>query len=58
LSNVDVLVGKIEDRYQWDIMIDFANKNVGGGVLGRGAVQEEILFLCFPELVVGRLMCA
>jgi hypothetical protein len=29
-------------------MIDFANKNIGGGVLGRGCVQEEILFCVFP----------
>ena len=32
-------------------MIDFANKNIGGGVLGRGCVQEEILFCIFPELL-------
>jgi hypothetical protein len=32
-------------------MIDFANKKLGGGVLGNGAVQEEILFCMFPELV-------
>lgn len=29
-------------------MIDFANKNIGGGVLYNGAVQEEILFCIFP----------
>lgn len=36
-------------------MVDFANKNLGGGVLNNGAVQEEILFLCFPELIT--VMC-
>jgi hypothetical protein len=29
-------------------MVDFANKNIGGGVLANGAVQEEILFCVFP----------
>lgn len=35
--------------------MDFANKFVGGGVIGRGCVQEEILFLISPELIVSRL---
>lgn len=26
-------------------------------MLNRGAVQEEILFLCFPELIVTMLLC-
>jgi poly(ADP-ribose) glycohydrolase len=34
---------------------DFANKMIGGGVLGRGAVQEEIRFSISPELLVSRL---
>lgn len=29
--------------------------NIGGGVLSRGAVQEEILFLIYPELIASRL---
>ncbi|CAA9996184.1 unnamed protein product [Nesidiocoris tenuis] len=32
-------------------------RNVGGGVLGRGSVQEEIRFVLCPELVVARLFC-
>lgn len=28
---------------------------VGGGVLGRGCVQEEIRFIICPELIVARL---
>ncbi len=28
---------------------------IGGGVLGHGAVQEEILFLIYPELLVSLL---
>ena len=38
-------------------MVDFANKNIGGGVLANGAVQEEILFCVFPELVVTLCLC-
>lgn len=37
--------------------VDFANETLGGGVLGRGAVQEEIRFCQAPELVVSRLIC-
>lgn len=35
--------------------VDFANKLVGGGILGRGCVQEEIQFLGYTELIVSRL---
>lgn len=35
--------------------MDFAASKVGGGVLGRGLVQEEIRFLQCPELIVARL---
>lgn len=35
--------------------MDFAAKMVGGGVLGRGLVQEEIRFMQCPELIVARL---
>jgi hypothetical protein len=31
------------------------NRLVGGGVLGRGCVQEEIRFVICPELIVARL---
>lgn len=39
-------------------MVDFANKNIGGGVLGFGSVQEEILFVIHPELIVSVLLTA
>jgi poly(ADP-ribose) glycohydrolase len=32
-----------------------ASRYVGGGVLGGGAVQEEILFVLYPELLISRL---
>ena len=37
----------------WEV--DFANNTPGGGVLGVGALQEEIRFLQCPELIVCRL---
>jgi len=33
-------------------IVDFANKYIGGGVLGKGCVQEEILFAIEPEAIV------
>lgn len=33
-------------------MVDFANSQIGGGVLRKGCVQEEILFLICPEALV------
>lgn len=36
-------------------MVDFANKTIGGGVLGAGSVQEEILFVLCPELIVSKM---
>ena len=48
------------DRIQDDLrpgvlMVDFANKSIGGGTLGHGAVQEELLFLTYPELILSML---
>jgi hypothetical protein len=40
--------GKIEDGNEDGVMVDFANKHIGGGVLGHGCVQEEILMTIFP----------
>lgn len=37
------------------VQVDFASNWIGGGVLGSGLVQEEILFLINPELIVSRL---
>lgn len=49
--------GGIEDvKDAWHA--DFANKYIGGGVLGEGCVQEEIRFCISPELFVSRLICA
>lgn len=37
------------------LQVDFASSWIGGGVLDSGLVQEEILFLMNPELIVSRL---
>ncbi|XP_023015523.2 poly(ADP-ribose) glycohydrolase [Leptinotarsa decemlineata] len=47
--------GTIEDDGLGFLQVDFANRNVGGGVLGYGCVQEEIRFIICPELIVSRL---
>ncbi|CAH0714136.1 unnamed protein product, partial [Brenthis ino] len=44
----------IEEAYGL-IQVDFANKFLGGGVLGHGCVQEEIRFVICPELLVTML---
>ncbi|KAF2904997.1 hypothetical protein ILUMI_01181 [Ignelater luminosus] len=58
LSNTRIHVssiGAIEDEGCGLLQVDFANKNVGGGVLDFGCVQEEIRFIVYPELIVSRL---
>uniref|UniRef100_A0A0B7B403 poly(ADP-ribose) glycohydrolase n=1 Tax=Arion vulgaris TaxID=1028688 RepID=A0A0B7B403_9EUPU len=47
--------GTIEDDGRGMLQADFANKYVGGGVLGHGLVQEEIRFLICPEMILSRL---
>ncbi|MCJ8742305.1 hypothetical protein PDJAM_G00080580 [Pangasius djambal] len=47
--------GFIEKEGKGMLQVDFASKFVGGGVLGRGLVQEEIRFIQCPELIVARL---
>ncbi|KAJ8973028.1 hypothetical protein NQ317_012633 [Molorchus minor] len=47
--------GTIEENGLGFLQVDFANKNVGGGVLGYGCVQEEIRFVICPELIISRL---
>jgi len=56
LSDLHVTAeGTIESDGGGMLQVDFANKFVGGGVLGHGAVQEEIRFLMCPEMIVSRL---
>lgn len=46
--------GTIEDA-DGLLQMDFANKYLGGGVLGYGCVQEEIRFVICPELLISML---
>ncbi|XP_031376963.1 poly(ADP-ribose) glycohydrolase 1-like isoform X1 [Punica granatum] len=56
LCRVEVLSsGLIEDHFAESLKVDFANKYLGGGALNRGCVQEEILFMIYPELISGML---
>lgn len=48
--------GTIEDDGIGMLQVDFANKYLGGGVLGQGCVQEEIRFLICPEMIISRLI--
>lgn len=45
----------IEKEGKHLLQVDFANQYIGGGVLQRGCIQEEIRFLISPELIVSRL---
>lgn len=47
--------GLIEDSSSHAVEVDFANRFIGGGVLSRGRVQEEIRFTVCPELMVSML---
>ncbi|KAK4747734.1 hypothetical protein SAY87_014320 [Trapa incisa] len=47
--------GFIEDHSRESLKVDFANEYIGGGALKRGCVQEEILFMIYPELIVSML---
>ncbi|KAL0341406.1 UNVERIFIED_CONTAM: Poly(ADP-ribose) glycohydrolase 1 [Sesamum radiatum] len=47
--------GLIEDQPAEALEVDFANKNIGGGALRHGCVQEEIRCMINPELIVARL---
>ncbi|XP_047228453.1 poly(ADP-ribose) glycohydrolase isoform X2 [Girardinichthys multiradiatus] len=47
--------GEIEVEGKGMLQVDFAASWIGGGVLDSGLVQEEILFLINPELIVSRL---
>lgn len=48
--------GRLEDLENAAV-VDFANKYIGGGTLGGGCVQEEIMFMRSPELIISMLVC-
>ncbi|KAI5067121.1 hypothetical protein GOP47_0017649 [Adiantum capillus-veneris] len=47
--------GLIENQRSNALEVDFANRFLGGGVLRKGCVQEEIRFVISPELIAGML---
>lgn len=47
--------GGIEDSVE-AVQIDFANEYIGGGCMEAGCVQEELMFLKCPELLVSRVL--
>lgn len=49
--------GVIESGGVGMLQVDFANRFVGGGVLGHGSVQEEIRFMICPECLISCLVC-
>jgi len=49
--------GRIEREGVGMLQVDFANKFIGGGVLGSGLVQEEIRFYICPEMITSMLFC-
>lgn len=50
--------GRIEDTDCAQYLhADFANAIIGGGVLTKGCVQEEIQFLISPECIAARFFC-
>ncbi|RZC47964.1 hypothetical protein C5167_040917 [Papaver somniferum] len=56
LCHLEVLTsGLIEEQNREALEVDFANKYIGGGAIGRGCVQEEIRFMINPELIAGML---
>eukprot|EP01065_Artemidia_motanka_P005284 TRINITY_DN1255_c0_g1_i1.p1 TRINITY_DN1255_c0_g1~~TRINITY_DN1255_c0_g1_i1.p1 ORF type:complete len:641 (+),score=184.26 TRINITY_DN1255_c0_g1_i1:81-1925(+) len=48
--------GTIEDDSDGMLQADFAHRMIGGGVVGRGCVQEEIRFCICPELILARVV--
>jgi poly(ADP-ribose) glycohydrolase len=45
----------IEDFKEPNLSVDFAASHIGGGVLRGGCVQEEIMFLTHPEMLLSLL---
>ncbi|XP_050433328.1 poly(ADP-ribose) glycohydrolase-like isoform X2 [Adelges cooleyi] len=56
LTNLHIAsTGTIENDGDGMYQVDFADKSIGGKVIGMGSVQEEIRFLICPELIVSQL---
>lgn len=56
LCDVELVTDKNStDDYRDSLMIDFANQFIGGGSLGSGSVQEEIMFIKHVEPLISLL---
>jgi len=56
LIRVAFAAGDMSENEHGNLFVDFANKDIGGGVLGNGSVQEEIEFCRRPECLVSILI--
>ncbi|KAL4471969.1 hypothetical protein ABPG72_018471 [Tetrahymena utriculariae] len=56
LKNVQVTDDKLIEDFPGTLQVDFANCDIGGGILGDGLVQEEIRFCICPEMLVSLLV--
>ncbi|CAF4859756.1 unnamed protein product [Rotaria sp. Silwood1] len=57
LCDLNMTTGRKIEEIKNVLQVDFANKYIGGGVLGHGCVQEEIRFTICPEMIVSLLVC-
>uniref|UniRef100_A0A8R1IGI3 Poly(ADP-ribose) glycohydrolase n=1 Tax=Caenorhabditis japonica TaxID=281687 RepID=A0A8R1IGI3_CAEJA len=55
--NVKIVKGMKIEETALSTQVDFANRDLGGGVLNNGMVQEEIRFMMCPEMIVGMIVC-
>ena len=49
--------GQMKELCRSAVMVDSSSQYLGGGVLGSGGRQEEIMFVNHPELIVARFVC-
>ena len=55
LTSCQVRASGLIENQDGTLQVDFANRFIGGGVLGDGCVQEEIRFVTHPELYISLL---
>nr|4L2H_A Chain A, Poly(ADP-ribose) glycohydrolase [Tetrahymena thermophila] len=56
LKNVQLTDDKLIEDFPGTLQVDFANCDIGGGILGNGLVQEQIRFCVCPEMLVSLLV--
>ena len=58
LCSVKIMDDSLVEDNEGTLMVDFANRYIGGGVMRKGSVQEEILFIIYPEFLASRVFWA